>query len=113
MSLIFPSLKSTVPVKRITAGLSVTLSEETLPDDAHSLILEGSYCNLPALRAYADLRLFVVTPEEIRNERLQKRESPESLLRFREKWIPLENAYFQAYGLPDEGCVPVPSPDLL
>ena len=109
----FKAGKAVVSYRRYDFREDYLLPEETLPTDAHILILEGSYCNLPALRAYADLRLFVVTPEEIRSQRLQKRESPESLLRFREKWIPLENAYFQAYGLPDEGCVPVPSPDLL
>ena len=71
------------------------------------LILEGSYCNLPAIRQYADLRLFMVTPLEERMERLRRRESPESLRQFRERWIPLEDAYFDAFGLPDSGCVPV------
>lgn len=65
------------------------------------LILEGSYCNLPAIREYADVRLFMGTPEDVRYERLKRRESPESLARFRSLWIPLENAYFEAYGLPD------------
>ena len=69
------------------------------------LILEGSYCNLPGIRQYADLRLFLVTSEAERMERLRRRESPESLQRFFEKWIPLENAYFQAYALPDNVCV--------
>ncbi len=81
------------------------LPEEELPKGTRILILEGSYCNLPILREFAGLRLFVDTPEEIRMERLRKRETPESLRRFREKWIPLENAYFQAYHLPDGGCM--------
>ena len=81
------------------------LPEEELPKGVRLLILEGSYCNLPVLRAYANLRLFMDTPEKIRMERLRKRETPESLRRFREMWIPLENAYFQAYHLPDGGCV--------
>ena len=69
------------------------------------LILEGSYCNLPPIRKYADLRLFVKILDEIRFERLKRRESPESLERFRERWIPLEDAYFEHYGLPDRGCL--------
>ena len=86
------------------------MPEEELPRDAHILILEGSYCNLPAIRAYAGLCLFVDAPEEIRMRRLKSRETPESLRRFQEKWIPLENAYFEAYGLPDGNCVLVHSP---
>ena len=69
------------------------------------LILEGCYCNLPAIRDQADVRLFAETPEEIRLERLKQRESPESLALFRSRWIPLENAYFEKYGLPDPGCI--------
>lgn len=69
------------------------------------LILEGSYCNLPAIRQYADLRLVMDTPAEERMERLRRRESPASLRQFEERWIPLENAYFDAYSLPDDGCI--------
>jgi 16S rRNA (cytidine1402-2'-O)-methyltransferase len=45
-----------------------------------------------------------VKPAE-RRARLEKRESPDSLRRFDLRWIPLENAYFEAYHLPDEGCI--------
>ena len=80
------------------------LDPEDLPE-GDVLILEGSYSNLPPIREYADLRIFVNRPWEIREERLCRRESEASLRRFREMWIPLENAYFEAYGLPDEGCI--------
>ena len=69
------------------------------------LILEGCYCNLPEIREYADVRIFLETPEEERYERLSRRETPEALARFQSLWIPLENAYFEAYGLPDPGCI--------
>ena len=80
------------------------LPSETLPE-TRVLILEGSYCNLPAIRKYADIRLFLDAPREIRERRLAQRESAASLRQFHEKWIPLEDAYFSAYRLPDEGCV--------
>ena len=80
-------------------GPVASLPEKTM------LIVEGSYCNLPAIRKYADLCLFMDTPEEVRRARLRERESPESLQRFDEKWIPLENAYFMVYNLPDSVCV--------
>ena len=69
------------------------------------LIRKGSYCNLPAIRQYADLRLFMNTPWEIRKERLEKRESAPYLQMFFDRWIPLENHYFEAYGLPDRECI--------
>ncbi len=70
-----------------------------------TLILEGSYCNLPAIREFADIRLFMNTPWEIREKRLRERESEDSLKRFHDLWIPLENAYFEAYELPDPECM--------
>ena len=80
----------------------------TQPEPVRSdklLILEGCYSNLPAIREYADVRIFLTTPEEERYERLSRRETPESLARFQSLWIPLESAYFEAYGLPDPGCI--------
>ena len=80
------------------------LPEELLPDSS-VLILEGSYCNLPVIRQRADMRFFLDTPWEIREKRLRERESTESLKRFFDRWIPLEDAYFSAFGLPDPGCI--------
>ncbi len=94
-----------VRYRRYDCQADQLLPQETLPEGIRILILEGCYCNLEPMRACAGLRLFMDTPEDIRMERLRTRETPESLRMFREKWIPLENAYFAAYGLPDEGCV--------
>jgi len=88
----------------LSLGDVVLLPEEELPD-TKVLVLEGSYCNLPALRKHADLRLFLDTPGEVREARLLARESAASMQRFRDLWIPLENAYFEAYRLPDEDCI--------
>jgi len=81
---------------------------EPLPGE-RLLILEGSYSNLPAIRELADIRLFSDVPEEVRRQRLIRRESPESYQRFLDLWIPLENAYFSAYHLPDQECVRIHS----
>ena len=80
------------------------LPPEALPE-CRALILEGSYCNIPVIRESADVRFFLATAPEIREARLIARESPESLAMFRKRWIPLEDAYFAAFGLPDAGCV--------
>ena len=90
--------------RRYDCHLDCLTSPEPLPA-GNILILEGSYSNLPAIRAYADVRVFAATPEAIRWERLKDRESPASLKMFWTRWIPLENAYFEAYGLPDEGMI--------
>ena len=71
--------------------------------DSRVLILEGSYCNLPCIREHADVRLFLDAPWETREARLLARESAGSMRQFYDRWIPLENAYFEAYHLPDDG----------
>ena len=94
----------TVRYRRYDCRNDRLLEEEELPP-VRALILEGSYCNLPPIRERADLRIFLHTPWEVREARLKERESPASLARFYEKWIPLENAYFEAFALPDPGCL--------
>ncbi|MBQ8095124.1 MAG: hypothetical protein IJ242_16350 [Clostridia bacterium] len=69
------------------------------------LILEGSYVNLPEIRALSDLSLFAQVSSRVRMDRLTARETPESLQMFEKRWIPLEDAYFSAYHLPDEQCL--------
>ena len=71
------------------------------------LILEGSYANIPAIRDHAALRLFVRVSAEEQQRRLLQRVGSERLPAFNERWIPLENAYFTAFHLPDEGCLEV------
>lgn len=69
------------------------------------LILEGTYSNLPSIAAHADLRLFLLVSPEEQQRRLLQRVGPECLAAFNERWIPLENAYFAAFALPDSGCL--------
>lgn len=76
--------------------------------DAPITILEGSYSMLPDIRRHADLTLFLWINPEVQQERLLQRVGAAWLKDFNARWIPLENAYFDAYHLPDESCVLVP-----
>ena len=82
---------------------------QPLPD-SRLLILEGTYCSLPAIAECASLRLFLTIGSEEQQRRLLGRVGAERLIAFNERWIPLENAYFTAFGLPDAGCL-VPGQD--
>ena len=92
--------------RRYDCRLDRLLPAETIGAE-QILILEGCYSNLPGISESADVRLFMDTPEAVRMERLRRRESPESLQRFFEQWIPLEKAYFDAFSLPDRNCLRV------
>ena len=98
-----------VRMRQYDCRLDRLLPEEVLPE-SNVLILEGSYCNLPLIRQAADIRFFLDAPWAIREKRLLGRESPESMKRFYDRWIPLENAYFSAYELPDPGCIVIKAP---
>ena len=62
-----------------------------------ALILEGSYAFHPELYPYYDLRIFLDINPEIQKKRLQNRETPESYQRFLDRWIPLEEKYFETF----------------
>lgn len=96
--------RNPVRMRRYDCKADRLLPEESLPE-RDVLILEGSYSNLPPIREQADVRIFVNISREEQKARLQARENPESLERFYDRWIPLEEAYFAAYDLPDEDCI--------
>ena len=59
------------------------------------VIIEGSYALHPRLRGMYDLRIFFTVDPGEQLSRLEKR-NPAFLSSFKERWIPLEEAYFSA-----------------
>lgn len=57
------------------------------------VIVEGSYCCHPNLREHYDLRIFVDIACQTQLDRISKRD-PSLVETFAEKWIPLEEKYF-------------------
>lgn len=78
---------------------------------SHVTILEGSYSNMPPVRAMADVRVYLTIDEPTQLARIEQRNGPERLKLFISRWIPLEQAYHRAYGLPDDGCLIVSGSD--
>lgn len=74
-------------------------------------ILEGSYSLHPALAGYVQLPLFFTCSPQTQLSRLARRETPESLERFRSRWIPMEEAYFSAFHIPERCSVIVDTSD--
>lgn len=70
----------------VTAGLR----------DGSIIVIEGSYSLRPDLRDAYDLRVFTCCDEATQLARIEKRNGKERLGDFREKWIPLENRYFES-----------------
>lgn len=68
-------------------------------DEPKLIIIEGSYCMHPKLKADYDLRIFCRTDERTQLERINKRNGKAALEIFKQKWIPLENRYFELFGI--------------
>lgn len=60
-------------------------------------IIEGSYSMHPELLSAYDLKIFLKTDSKTQLSRICKRDGEESSKVFEEKWIPLENKYFETF----------------
>lgn len=71
------------------------LADAVSVQDARLMIVEGAYAMHPYFGRYYDMSLFLCAAMEERLQRIAKR--GQDTERFRERWIPLENRYFDAY----------------
>lgn len=76
----------------------------TVPDKSVTII-EGSYSLLPDIAQHADVRVFLQVAPMEQEHRIRKRNGDALFQVFQQRWIPMEQAYFAACQLPDEGCV--------
>lgn len=82
---------------------TMCMQEEMRVDGGHTVIVEGSYSCHPKLKGYYDLTIFLDVDYETQKQRLRERVGEERLQMFIEKWIPLEEAYFEAFHI-KENC---------
>ena len=69
--------------------------------DSRLVIVEGSYSHHPAFAEIFDLRVFLRADEDERKQRIVKRNGARSEMFFT-RWIPLENRYFEAFGIEEK-----------
>ena len=70
--------------------------------DSNLLICEGAYSLHPAFGNYCDLSVFsTITPEEQKN-RILSRNGGEMWKNFRDRWIPMEEKYFEAFSVAEK-----------
>jgi uridine kinase/predicted membrane protein len=75
---------------------------EVTPGDI--VIIEGSYSCYPPFAEYYDMKVFLsITPEE--QLRRIKARNPEMAETFKKKWIPLEESYFDKYGIEERADI--------
>ena len=66
-------------------------------------VVEGSYSLHPTLRDGYDLKVFLSVEPEEQLRRIERRNGPAMLERFRHEWIPMEERYFSTYAV-RSGC---------
>lgn len=80
------------------------LAPVTVPPGRIALV-EGAYCLHPHTGRPYDVEVFLTVDPALQRARILRRNGPALWERFRTQWIPLEQAYFTAFGLPDERCL--------
>lgn len=78
----------------------ITETKTVIPDGV--IIIEGSYSLHPEMQIPYDLKIFVEAPYELRIQRICERNGEAALEVFKAKWIPLENRYFEFFGIKDK-----------
>ena len=68
-------------------------------------IVEGSYAHHPALRDYADLRVFTAVNEEEQMARILRRNGERMAEMFRTRWIPMEEDYFSHFSIREKADI--------
>ena len=68
-------------------------------------IVEGSYSCHPVFGKYADVTVFSHVDEVEQLSRIRKRNGEKMAEMFRDRWIPLEEAYFQAYQIAEQADI--------
>ncbi|MDE7130835.1 MAG: hypothetical protein K2O65_03425 [Lachnospiraceae bacterium] len=69
-------------------------------------IIEGAYSCHPYFRDAYQLRFFMEVSAKEQKRRILVRNGAEMYQRFEREWIPMENRYFEAYGIRDK-CIVV------
>lgn len=65
--------------------------------NSEMLIVEGAYSMRPEFRELYDFKIFMKLPLEIQLQRIRNRNGEEMCQTFKDKWIPMENKYFQTF----------------
>ena len=65
------------------------------------IVVEGAYCMKPGLLKY-DIGVFFNSELDVQLKRVLERNGPEKLDAFRDRFIPMENKYFQAYKIENQ-----------
>ena len=80
----------------------MALGEKILVKNDGFLFVEGAYSCHPVLGEYMHRKIFLDIDSNKQTERIRNRNGEERLQDFLNLWIPLEEAYFQAFSVEEQ-----------
>ena len=78
---------------------TMSYAEKISVKQNHLTVIEGAYSLHPSLRYFYDLKVFYPVEPDEQLRRIRVRNGEGCMVRFRDKWIPLENTYIAACGV--------------
>jgi len=99
---VLPALKTNTPICYRAFDCSVMAYGKTqFVPAAPIVIVEGAYSMHPIFEKYWDLSAFFTVDTEEQKRRIVARGGEDIWPIFRDRWIPMENAYHAAFGVQD------------
>jgi uridine kinase len=77
--------------------VSMTLGEPRIIAPTRFVVVEGAYCLHPELVSCWTMKVFLALDPESQSKRILARNGPDRHKQFLERWIPMEERYFQAF----------------
>ena len=84
-----------------------TFSEKKKILHGKPIIIEGAYSMHPEIPDIYDLKIFFRISPETQLSRIRIRNGEEALKTFKEKWIPFENKYSDAFGIEEKSDITI------
>lgn len=81
------------------------MEEERKVRESAFRVAEGSYSCHPVFEEYMDLRVFCDVDKETQMERILLRDGKEMAAVFQERWIPMEEKYFETFKIKEKAFV--------
>lgn len=80
----------------------MTLGKEQSVNAQEMVIVEGSYSCHPKFGNYADIKVYSDVAPKVQLKRILIRDGEQALEVFKERWIPMEEAYLKAYSIREQ-----------
>lgn len=103
---VLPALKTGAPFSYRAFDCSVMDFSGIIDTPAAPIVIvEGAYSMHPVFEKYWDLSAFFTVDTKEQKRRIIARGGEETWPMFRDRWIPMENAYHAAFGVPDRADI--------